>query len=78
MDYKKEIIAGITTFLASMYIIIVNPSVLSSCGMPFNAVLTATEIVSSFSSILMGLYAKNPILIAPGMGINAFFAFFIF
>ncbi len=74
-NYKTEIIAGITTFLATMYIIIVNPGILSETGMPFNAVLTATVLVSAFSSIMMGIYAKNPIVLAPGMGLNTFFAF---
>jgi len=74
-DTRTEVIAGITTFLASMYIIVVNPSILSRTGMPFNGVLTATIIVSSFSSMMMGIYAKNPILVAPGMGLNVFFAF---
>lgn len=74
-DLRTEVIAGLTTFLASMYIIVVNPSILSQAGMPFNGVLTATILVSAFSSIMMGIYAKNPILIAPGMGINAFFAY---
>ncbi len=72
---KTEIIAGITTFLASMYIIVVNPSILSQAGMAFNGVLTATIIVSAFCSIMMGIYANNPILVAPGMGLNAFFTF---
>jgi len=72
---KTEIIGGITTFLASMYIVIVNPSILQGAGMPFSGVLTATILVSAFSSIMMGLYAKNPILIAPGMGLNAFFTY---
>lgn len=74
-NIKTEIIAGITTFLASMYIIVVNPSILKDAGMPFNGVLTATILVSVFSSIMMGLYAKNPILLAPGMGLNSFFAY---
>ncbi len=74
-NLKTEILAGITSFLATMYIIVVNPAILSNSGMPFSGVLTATVLVSAFSSIAMGIYAKNPILIAPGMGINAFFAF---
>jgi AGZA family xanthine/uracil permease-like MFS transporter len=72
---STEILAGITTFLAASYIIVVNPSILSQTGMPFSAVLTATVLVSFFSSLLMGLYAHNPILVAPGMGLNAFFTF---
>ncbi len=72
---KTEILAGIATFLATMYIIVVNPSILGNTDMPFNGVLTATILVSAFSSIAMGLYANNPIVLAPGMGLNAFFAF---
>jgi len=72
---KTELIAGITSFLATLYIIIVNPTILSKTGMPFTAVLTATVLVSAFSSIMMGLYARNPIVVAPGMGINTFFTF---
>jgi len=74
-NVKTEIIAGITTFLTTMYIIVVNPAILKVTGMPFSGVLTATILVSAFSSIMMGFYAKNPIVLAPGMGINAFFAF---
>lgn len=72
---KTEIVAGFTTFLAMMYIIVVNPSILSQGGLPFSAVLTATVLVSAFSSIMMGLYANNPIALAPGMGLNSFFTF---
>ena len=72
---KTEILAGISSFLATMYIIIVNPSILSQAGMPFDAVLTATVLLSFFCSLMMGLYAKNPIVVAPGMGMNAFFTF---
>ena len=72
---KNEIIGGITTFLATMYIIVVNPAILSATGMPFGAVVTATVLVSAFSSIAMGLYANNPIVLAPGMGLNAFFTY---
>ena len=74
-SYKTEIIAGITTFLATMYIIVVNPSVISKTGMPFSGVLTATVLVSAFSSIMIGIYANNPIVLAPGMGLNAFFTY---
>ncbi len=74
-DVKTEFVAGLTTFLAAMYIIVVNPTIMSRTGMPFNGVLTATILVSAFSTIMMGLYAKNPILVAPGMGLNAFFTY---
>src|SRR5678810_1159582 len=72
---QTEILAGISTFLATAYIIVVNPSILSKTGMPFSGVLTATVLVCFFSSLLMGLYAKNPIVVAPGMGLNAFFTY---
>ena len=72
---KTEVIAGLTTFLATAYIIVVNPSILSIAGLSYSGVLTATILVSFFSTLAMGLYAKNPIVLAPGMGINAFFTF---
>lgn len=72
---RTEVIAGLSSFLATAYIIVVNPSVLSEAGMPFSGVLTATVLVAFFSSVMMGLYARNPILIAPGMGLNAFFTY---
>lgn len=74
---KTELIAGATTFIATMYIVIVNPMILSQAGMRYEAVLTATVIVCAFSSIMMGVYANNPIVVAPGMGINAFFTYSI-
>ena len=72
---QTEIIAGVSSFLATSYIIVVNPAILSQAGMPFAAVATTTVLVCFFSSCMMGLYAKNPILVAPGMGLNAFFTF---
>jgi AGZA family xanthine/uracil permease-like MFS transporter len=74
-NIRTEVIAGITTFVAAMYIIVVNPAILSQTGLSFSAVLTATVILSAFSTLAMGLYANNPILVAPGMGLNAFFTF---
>ncbi|MCB9209754.1 MAG: NCS2 family permease [Ignavibacteriales bacterium] len=74
-NLKTEILAGITTFLATMYIIVVNPAIISNTGMSFSGVLTATVLVSAFSSIAMGFYANNPIVVAPGMGLNAFFTY---
>lgn len=70
-----EVIAGLSSFLATMYIIVVNPAILSQAGMPFGGVLTATVLLSFFCSLMMGLYARNPLLVAPGMGLNAFFTF---
>ncbi len=71
--WSTEAATGLTISLATAYIIMVNPAILSNTGMPFSGVLTATTIVSAFSSIMMGLYAKNLVVVAPGMGINAFF-----
>ncbi len=76
-NVKTEIVAGIATFLTMAYIIVVNPGIISATGMPFEAVLFATVLVSAISSILMGLYANLPFALAPGMGINALFTFSI-
>ena len=58
-----------------MYIIVVNPAILSEAGIPFSAALSATVLISFMSSLAMGLYARNPILVAPGMGMNALFTY---
>ena len=72
-----EVIAGLTTFFTMAYIVIVNPSILttSGTGMPFSGVLTATVAVCFVMTLLMGAYAKLPFAVAPGMGINAFFTY---
>ena len=70
-----EIFAGITTFLTMAYILAVNPNILSDTGMDKGALFTTTALISCFSTILMGLYAKLPLALAPGMGLNAFFAY---
>jgi AGZA family xanthine/uracil permease-like MFS transporter len=67
-----EIFAGITTFLTMAYILAVNPNILSDTGMDKGALFTTTALISCFSTILMGLYAKLPLALAPGMGLNAF------
>ncbi|NBB90709.1 MAG: NCS2 family permease [Spirochaetes bacterium] len=74
-NVKTEVRAGVATFLTMAYIIVVNPGVLSDAGMPFAGVLFATVLVAAASSILMGLVANLPFALAPGMGINAFFAY---
>src|SRR6201989_757001 len=78
-DIRTEAIAGITTFFTMAYIVIVNPSILATdgTGMAFSGVLTATVLVCFVMTLLMGLYAKLPFAVAPGMGINAFFTFTI-
>jgi AGZA family xanthine/uracil permease-like MFS transporter len=74
---QREIIAGITTFLTMSYIVVVNPAILSTpgTGIPFSGALTATVLVCFTMTLLMGVYAKLPYGVAPGMGLNAFFAF---
>src|ERR1044071_6344047 len=78
-DTRTEFIAGVTTFFTMAYIVVVNPSILSTegTGMPFAGVLTATVLVCFTMTLLMGVYARLPFAVAPGMGLNAFFAFTI-
>lgn len=76
---KNEIIGGLTTFLTMSYIVVVNPSILSAegTGMSFSGVLTATVLLCFSMTLLMGLYAKLPFAVAPGLGVNAFFTYTI-
>src|SRR6202171_599525 len=79
-NLKTEAIAGITTFFTMAYIVIVNPQILSAdgkTGMAFTGVLTATVLICFVMTMLMGVYAKLPFAVAPGMGINAFFTYTI-
>lgn len=71
--FSTESAAGLTTFLAAMYIIVVNPAILAPAGFSKPAVLSSTILVSAFSSILMGLYSNNPLVVAPGMSLNHLF-----
>ena len=73
-DVRTEVMAGVTTFLTMVYILIVNPALLSSIGIPFEQVFMATVISAVIGTLIMGLVAKYPIAIAPGMGLNAYFA----
>ena len=72
---RTEILAGLTTFLTMAYILAVNPNILSAAGMDKGALFTTTVIASGFTTLLMAIYAKLPFALAPGMGLNAFFAF---
>lgn len=74
-DVKTEVMAGITTFMTMAYILFVNPSVLGAAGMDKNAVLLATGLAAGLVTIMMGLFVNYPIALAPGMGLNAFYAF---
>jgi len=73
--YRKETLAGITTFLTMAYIIIVNPAILEAAGMPKGPSMVATILSAAFGTVVMGLYARRPFAIAPYMGENAFIAF---
>ena len=74
-DVRTEFIAGVTTFLTMVYIVFVNPIILGKTGMDQGAVFVATCVAAAVSTLVMALYANYPIALAPGMGINAFFAF---
>ena len=76
---SADVIGGVTTFFTMAYIVVVNPGILSTpgTGMPFSGALTATVLIACSMTLLMGLYARLPFAVAPGMGLNAFFAFTI-
>jgi AGZA family xanthine/uracil permease-like MFS transporter len=74
-NWKTEILAGATTFVTMAYIIFVNPSILHEANMPFKAVMAATCFCAAFGSIVMGVFARYPIALAPGMGLNAYFTY---
>ena len=73
--WRTEILAGLTTFMTMAYIVFVNPSILHEAGMPLAAVTAATCLSAAFGSLCMGLFARYPIALAPGMGLNAYFTF---
>ena len=72
---KTELVAGFTTFMTMAYILAINPSILSEAGMDAGAVFTATAIASFVGTAIMAFYANYPFALAPGMGLNAFFAY---
>ncbi|PRG46098.1 NCS2 family permease [Burkholderia gladioli] len=74
-DLRTELLAGVTTFLTMAYIIFVNPAILGDAGMPKESVFVATCLVAALASLIMGLYANYPVACAPGMGLNAYFAY---
>ena len=75
--FKTELMAGLTTFMTMAYILVVNPSILSTTGMDAGALLTATGIASALGTFFMAFFANYPFVLAPGMGLNAYFAFTI-
>ncbi len=74
-DWRTEILAGVTTFMTMAYIVFVNPAILHETGMPLAAVTAATCVSAAVGSLLMGGYARYPIALAPGMGLNAYFTY---
>ena len=76
-DVRTEVTAGLTSFLTMAYIAFVNPNILAAAGMPKGAVITGTCLSAALASLLMGLYGRLPIGLAPGMGTNAYFAFYV-
>ena len=74
-DWRTEILAGFTTFMTMAYIVFVNPSILHETGMPLAAVTAATCLSAAVGSLLMGAFARYPIALAPGMGLNAYFTY---
>jgi len=74
-NWRTEILAGVTTFLTMAYIVLVNPAILAEAGVPLSAVTAATCLSAAFGSILMGVVARYPIALAPGMGLNAYFTY---
>jgi AGZA family xanthine/uracil permease-like MFS transporter len=74
-NWRTEILAGVTTFLTMAYIVLVNPAILADAGVPLPAATAATCLSAAFGSILMGIVARYPIALAPGMGLNAYFTY---
>ncbi len=74
-NWRTEILAGVTTFLTMAYIVLVNPAILADAGLPLPAATAATCLSAAFASILMGIVARYPIALAPGMGLNAYFTY---
>ena len=72
---SKEVVAGLTTFFAMVYIIFVNPTILSDAGMPWHGVFLATIFATIIGTLIMGLFANVPYAVAPGMGLNALFTY---
>src|SRR5918995_6953403 len=72
---RTELVAGLTPFMTMVYIAFVNPAILAEAGMDKGAVFVATCLAAAFGSALMGLYANFPVALAPGMGLNAYFAY---
>ncbi|MBQ1919035.1 MAG: NCS2 family permease, partial [Schwartzia sp.] len=76
-NVQTEMIAGFTTFISVAYILFVNPNILADAGIPKEAAIAATIWVAALTTTFMGLYANYPVALAPGMGLNAFFTYYV-
>src|ERR1700684_3195421 len=76
-NWRTEMLAGCTTFVTMAYIVLVNPAILHEAGMPLAAVTAGTCLSAAFGSVLMGAFARYPIALAPGMGLNAYFTYVV-
>src|SRR5580692_3503223 len=74
---RRELLGGLTTFMAMAYVVVVNPRILGEAGMPVEGVLFATCISAAIATLIMGLFANYPIALAPGMSLNAYFTYSI-
>ena len=74
---RTEVIAGFTTFIALAYIMFVNPNILADAGVPKEAAVASTIWIAALSTLMMGVFANYPVALAPGMGLNAFFAYYV-
>ena len=74
---KTEVLAGFTTFIALAYIMFVNPNILADAGVPKEAAIASTIWIAALSTMVMGVFANYPVALAPGMGLNAFFAYYV-
>ena len=74
---RTELLAGLTTFIAMAYILFVNPNILADAGIPKEAAIASTIWIAALASLAMGIFANYPVALAPGMGLNAFFAYYV-
>ena len=74
---RTELLAGMTTFIAMAYILFVNPNILADAGIPKEAAIASTIWIAALASLAMGIFANYPVALAPGMGLNAFFAYYV-
>ena len=76
-NVRTEVIAGLTTFIALAYIMFVNPNIMADAGVPKEAAIASTIWIAALATMAMGVFANYPVALAPGMGLNAFFAYYV-